>query len=237
MANCKNCGAPLPPNTIVCGYCKTRNDMDLKGFNKQSAQDHTQRICPRCKINMHTIDIKLEENLQIEQCNECMGMFFDTGELELLLTSSVSNVFDVNMEQLNNLNKVCRSEDFPVTYIKCPVCQKLMNRLNYRSKSGVIIDRCQNHGIWLDGGELRHLMQWVKAGGEIKHSQEELERVKKELAKKQRNETMNTANQVPLQPVNPANFGQYNSDGLHIRSQQTDIIDLISRFLSGFFRF
>ena len=32
-------------------------------------------------------------------------------------------------------------------------------------RSGVITDVCFEHGVWLDSGELRHIMEWVKTGG------------------------------------------------------------------------
>ena len=48
------------------------------------------------------------------------------------------------------------------------------------SLSGVIVDKCKEHGIWLDGGELRQLMDWIKAGGQIlqQQTQSEIERKK-----------------------------------------------------------
>ena len=40
-----------------------------------------------------------------------------------------------------------------------------MNRKLHGRRSGVIIDSCRDHGIWLDAGELRQLMEWTRAGG------------------------------------------------------------------------
>lgn len=59
-----------------------------------------------------------------------------------------------------------------------------MNRLNYSKCSGVIIDRCIEHGVWLDGGELEKIYHFVNSGG-IEHAKrkevEELERRKRRL--------------------------------------------------------
>jgi Zn-finger nucleic acid-binding protein len=41
-----------------------------------------------------------------------------------------------------------------------------MNRKLHGKRSGVIVDSCREHGIWLDAGELRQLMEWSRAGGE-----------------------------------------------------------------------
>lgn len=41
-----------------------------------------------------------------------------------------------------------------------------MNRKLYGKRSGVIVDSCRDHGLWLDAGKLRQLMEWSRAGGE-----------------------------------------------------------------------
>jgi Zn-finger nucleic acid-binding protein len=52
-----------------------------------------------------------------------------------------------------------------VVYKKCPICRDLMNRKSFGARSGVVIDICKEHGTWLNGGELRKLMEWKRAGG------------------------------------------------------------------------
>jgi Zn-finger nucleic acid-binding protein len=42
-----------------------------------------------------------------------------------------------------------------------------MNRVNYGQRSGVIVDKCMHHGVWLDCGEITHLMEWKQAGGQL----------------------------------------------------------------------
>ena len=116
---------------------------------------------------MKAIDLKLNGKFYIERCDHCMGLFFDPGELEVLLKASVKNVFHINRQKLYQINATMARKDQSVTYISCPVCDKVMNRINFGSRSGVIVDRCTAHGVWLDGGELRHLFEWMKAGGEI----------------------------------------------------------------------
>lgn len=172
MPNCKNCSAPLPANSLVCAYCGTRNDIDLRGVHQYTVEKpQSERICPRCDKPLRTIDVQADESFLIEQCESCTGMFFDPGEVEALLEKSVSNVFVIDFSRITMINKQKRHEDYPVGYIKCPVCRKFMNRVNFGHRSGVIVDRCRDHGVWLDGGELRHLMEWTKAGGKLLHQQ------------------------------------------------------------------
>ncbi len=168
MAKCKSCSAPLPPNAILCEYCGTRNDTDLTGIHTYTTHElESTRICPKCQIAMKTIDLKLNGKFYIERCDQCMGLFFDPGELEVLLKASVKNVFHINRQKLDQINATMARQDQCVSYVKCPECHKVMNRVNFGSRSGVILDRCTEHGVWLDGGELRHLFEWMKAGGEI----------------------------------------------------------------------
>lgn len=221
MANCANCSAPLPANSIICDYCGTRNDTDLKGVHRYTVQEpDTDRICPRCNISTKTIDLKVEGKFLIERCPDCLGLFFDTGELETLIKASVKNVYDVNRHKINELNKTLRNNDYPTTYIKCPVCSQIMNRVNFGAKSGVIIDKCSEHGIWLDGGELRHLLEWVKAGGQILAKQRE-EMKKKDEAR------LNGATQRRQRSSIPMESAAFNTYGSTLRSNDPDIFSTL----------
>jgi Zn-finger nucleic acid-binding protein len=173
MAVCKSCSAPLAANTNVCRYCGVRNDVDL-----QEKRDYTlvgqdsERICPNCQTRLQTIDLKINGHFYIEHCPTCFGLFFDPGEIETVLESSVSGVFTVNSELIDNINQERYPAQQKVKYRKCPVCQVLMNRVNFGYRSGVVIDRCSAHGIWLDSGEITHLLEWKKAGGQLLHQQQ-----------------------------------------------------------------
>ncbi|MBF0111700.1 MAG: zf-TFIIB domain-containing protein [Desulfamplus sp.] len=185
MAKCINCAAPLPSNSVECQYCGSRNDTDLRGLHDFTTEEpDSQRICPKCNISLQTIDLKVDGKFLIERCEQCFGLFFDTGELEALLELSVKHVYDINMKKLDNINMAMTPKDATkVVYIKCPVCSNFMNRVSFGAKSGVIIDKCKEHGVWLNAGELRHLFEWKKAGGKLLHEQREAE--KRELEKKE----------------------------------------------------
>lgn len=225
MSNCKNCSAPLPVNSIVCGYCGTRNDTDLRGVHKYTVQKpDTDRICPRCNISTKTIDMKVEGRFLIERCPDCLGLFFDTGELETLLKASVKNVYDVNRHKINELNKTFRNNQYPATYIKCPVCSQIMNRVNFGAKSGVIIDKCSEHGVWLDGGELRHLLEWVKAGGQI------LARQKAEMKRKDEARFAASKQRESRAAISVGN-SDFNNYGRTLRTNDPDIFSSVLKVI------
>jgi Zn-finger nucleic acid-binding protein len=188
VANCSNCSAPLPSGSISCDYCGSRNDIDLRGVHYYTTHGaDSARTCPRCRIPLKTIDLKLDGRFLIERCDDCLGLFFDPGELEALLAATVGNVHVINERQLAAINIGKRTRDYGVTYIKCPACDNLMNRVNFGTKSGVVVDRCKEHGVWLDGGELRHLCEWMKSGGKLLDQQRLEERQQAEaLAQRER---------------------------------------------------
>lgn len=172
MLVCKSCSAPLPAISPFCSYCGVKNDIDLRGIHAYTiVRPESDRPCPLCNVAMETIGITDRETFYIERCVSCMGLFFDTNELDSLLDHTVDNVYHVDHKKLWDLNQqsAVRTERSSA-YVKCPVCHKLMNRVSFGARSGVTVDQC-NHGIWLDGGELRKLLAWRKAGGQLYYEQ------------------------------------------------------------------
>ena len=181
MAKCNSCSAPLPANTNQCVYCGTRNDVDLNSKYEYSIiSEESDRLCPHCNKSLQVIDLNLNGSFLIERCADCFGLFFDPGKIETLLENSVSNVFNSNWRHLDAINKDRYQGNKKVKYIKCPACHAFMSRVNFGYRSGVVIDRCITHGIWLDSGEITHLMEWKKAGGQLlRDRQIEIEHPKK----------------------------------------------------------
>jgi len=230
MANCTNCSAPLPATTIVCAYCGSRNDVDLSGVHYYTSHEtESPRICPRCSIALQTIDLKLGGKFLIDRCDRCLGLFFDPEELETLLTASVANVFTINRVELGRIG-VCRNQEYGVSYIKCPVCTMIMNRVNFGAKSGVIVDRCKEHGIWLDGGELRHLLEWMKAGGQLLEQQRQEERRLEETVREKERRAelaMTTANE---RAADRGGLDLFSGPGPERDPDLIDLVKTVARF-------
>jgi Zn-finger nucleic acid-binding protein len=168
MAFCKTCSAPLAANTTVCRYCSVRNDVDLQGNTDFSVKvQQSMRLCPVCHSSLQTIELKASSVFYIERCHDCFGLFFEPGEIDAILESTIPEVFTINRALIENINKDRFPADKKFSYVKCPVCQMLMNRVCYGYLSGVVVDRCIKHGIWLDSSEFVHLLEWKKAGGEL----------------------------------------------------------------------
>lgn len=227
MANCINCGAALTGTLLVCEYCKTRQDVDLSVVHRYTVENpRSPRICPRCHIPLQTVDLHLQGRFLIERCPRCLGLFFDPGELEALLEKAVANVHAVDPQRLSEVQGVKRRDEYPVTYIDCPVCQKLMNRINFGARSGVIADWCRDHGMWLDGGELRQILEWTKAGGGLASKQAELDKAKLELEEEKR--------KLQFRQIDAA-FSPSRPEP-ETRDFEIDLLPMIGRLLKRIFR-
>ena len=73
-------------------------------------------------------------------------------------------------------------------YRPCPSCGELMHRQLHGRRSGAVVDRCRDHGLWLDAGELRQLLAWTRAGGQLLDQQRRLEEEREEARQQAREE-------------------------------------------------
>jgi len=112
-------------------------------------------ICPVCKQDMIVVEYR---QIEIDYCFKCSGIWFDEGELELLLKTT--SLGDTGLPALEGLAKEKRSHGER----KCPVCRKKMKEVPL-GEPAIHIDIChQGDGIWFDGGELQQLLKQVAPG-------------------------------------------------------------------------
>lgn len=104
--------------------------------------------CPVCSNAMITLEL---DDVEIDHCLGCGGIWLDAGELEMLLgdcqqAKSVVESF-----------KTARScEEKPR---RCPICLKKMEKILVGDDAkSVLIDRCRKaDGLWFDSGELEDI--------------------------------------------------------------------------------
>jgi Zn-finger nucleic acid-binding protein len=164
--NCPSCTAPLPAGRALCSYCGTTTDVDFGGkFAPATQPPERPRRCCGCGRQMDSLNIGTPEApFFIERCPACMGLFFDPGELDALVEREAPPIHSIDHLALTRLSEL---NGEPVRYRRCPICDKTMNRINYGKSSGVVADHCRNHGVYLDAGELRRIVAWVRAGGRL----------------------------------------------------------------------
>lgn len=115
--------------------------------------------CPACKEAMITLEL---EDVEIDHCPDCGGIWLDAGELELLLGD------DGQAEKL--LKSFDIAEKCSEKPRKCPICRKKMQKITVgKSQQPLLIDKCQRgDGLWFDAGELNDIIEKAQLDSENK---------------------------------------------------------------------
>jgi Zn-finger nucleic acid-binding protein len=174
--DCPKCGAAIASTETVCRYCHARlatiscpqcfglmfagsKFCPHCGARAEQPIDIGPALpCPSCGTKMAHL---LVQRTSLQECPRCYGIWVDCETFNRICadTEKVADVFDA--ERL----PPARIAPGPVRYRPCPVCGDLMNRFNFERISGVIIDRCAEHGIWFDRDELRRIIDFIHSGG------------------------------------------------------------------------
>jgi Zn-finger nucleic acid-binding protein len=119
-----------------------------------------QLVCPNCDGALEIFD---ERGIEIHRCTSCAGLWLDPGELDDLVSTPPDVPIDVAelREEMRNVAPPVGE----VRYRKCPRCRELMNRRNYGTVSGVVIDECNRHGMYLDAREFDAIETFIRMGG------------------------------------------------------------------------
>lgn len=105
--------------------------------------------CPACKEEMIILEL---EQVEIDHCTFCGGIWLDEGELELLMDGAAHRD-----RLLSSFAPATSCREMPRS---CPRCRKKMQKVNAGLSAEVLIDTCRRgHGIWFDHGELQQVMQ------------------------------------------------------------------------------
>jgi Zn-finger nucleic acid-binding protein len=110
-------------------------------------------ICPVCKHAMIVVEYR---NIELDYCTSCKGVWFDSGELELLLKSQGLEEPKAFFDGIFNSQEAAPSEKKR----KCPICGRKMKKAAIGGQPEILIDVCRDkHGLWFDGGEVAQLIR------------------------------------------------------------------------------
>ncbi len=145
--------------------------------------DESKRKCPRCAEEMQALQLGATI---VRECATCGGLWVDPSTLQKLCDDREAHAGVESTLAARTPTNTAPTDT--VRYIPCPHCAKLMNRVNFAHSSGVIMDVCKSHGVWLDRGELQRVVGFVERGGlsaEREHERQQLveERRRLEAAK------------------------------------------------------
>ncbi len=96
--------------------------------------------CPVCRVPTYVVEYK---EIELDLCADCGGVWFDRGELKLLLpTEGALEMSPADTEEAGR---------------PCPLCQKTMDKLNIGPGQRVLVDSCAACGLWFDRHEVEDL--------------------------------------------------------------------------------
>jgi Zn-finger nucleic acid-binding protein len=99
------------------------------------------------------------EQVEVDYCYECGGVWLDSGELEIIGQKAGS----LEGRLLGALEKGEGGRRAGESRRRCPVCRKLLAEVTADTDPPIVLDRCPaEHGLWFDQGELRAV---VRAAG------------------------------------------------------------------------
>lgn len=164
--------------TIQCTFCSRHYNSLMQacpfcgGQTEEISTDETPK-CPRCQGMLMAYTYR---DTTLDICPECFGLWLDAAEFDLLTSKR-----DVYKDDSIPYEYHRRPLPQDSGYLPCARCGKLMVRKNFRAISGVLIDVCHKHGVWLDAGELEEIRCFIANGGLEKHQDKQIQENKEQL--------------------------------------------------------
>lgn len=175
---CPSCMARISDRARFCSDCGTAIAPE------QLAGERGAEPCPVCGPEQHLWHRVLgDDGEPVLECTHCGGMWLATSSFQRL-TDAAKQEAHPELGAANHAAKEARTHTQRPSfnqrgpmYRRCVVCDEHMVRQNYGRVSGVVVDVCRAHGVWLDLHELDAVLGFLRAGGAAKAARAEAERV------------------------------------------------------------
>jgi PAT family beta-lactamase induction signal transducer AmpG len=104
--------------------------------------------CPKCRSDMELITI---DEIEIDRCSSCHGLWFDDGELGALRNKPAAAAIDIGDVKIGK-------QQNEIENYRCPRCAGRMNRLADPGQKHIWFEQCDScRGSFFDAGELTDL--------------------------------------------------------------------------------
>src|SRR5882762_9002720 len=179
--NCPNCGAAISSDSPQCQYCESKlatvacpscfammfiGSEHCAHCGAAAAQATAAELpvlkCPRCRVDMASITLG---SVAIRECEKCLGLWVEVAAFEKICADREEQSAVLGIAAPAPAHQAPSADMARVSYVPCPQCHQLMNRINFAHCSGVIVDVCRGHGTWFDRDELSGIVQFIRAGG------------------------------------------------------------------------
>jgi uncharacterized protein len=110
----------------------------------------------RCPVDKADMIVVEHRKIELDFCLKCSGVWFDSGELDLLVSALKAEGADLSHDELLTPHEAKVTEKPR----KCPICGRKMDKVWLGNTPRVLIDSCPiGDGIWFDGGELTQVLR------------------------------------------------------------------------------
>jgi len=118
--------------------------------------------CPVCHVPTMVVE---HHQIELDYCDDCSGVWFDAGELELLFETMELECDYLSLDRILTSPEADSNEKKR----KCPICGQKMKKATAGHDPEVLIDACpRGDGLWFDKGEVIQLIKQLpeKTSGE-----------------------------------------------------------------------
>jgi uncharacterized protein len=116
----------------------------------------------KCPIDKSDMIVVEHHKIELDFCLKCSGVWFDSGELDLLISALKSEGAGLSHNDLLTPQEAKVTE----TKRKCPICGRKMDKVWIGREPRVLIDKCPiGDGLWFDGGELHQALHQMETPG------------------------------------------------------------------------
>lgn len=118
--------------------------------------------CVHCHAPLTLSD---HENVQLLSCPQGHGVFINADALRIAVREAIDDRSEAEEQAAEAAQTPIPAEELEQNEQPraCPTCGAEMAKRVYAYESGVPIDVCEEHGIWLDAGELQRIEAWYEA--------------------------------------------------------------------------
>ena len=116
----------------------------------------------RCPVCSEPMTRSCDDVVRFAHCSRCGGEWVCRDGLSAAVAAETPNA--VPSGAATGGTGTLRPADLEVVYRGCPECGGRMNRRQFLPGSGVIIDECLSHGVWLDSEERERILEHVRSG-------------------------------------------------------------------------
>lgn len=204
---CSSCGAPFKNDDRHCGHCKSETTIEERflsaicpGCGARMSEDARfcmecglgiapQKIaplkweanCPRCEGALRHRSV--DDRLDLIECSACAGIWLEPESFRNVVKQAKKRHY--TGEGRDRDEAAPELERHPMRYLPCPVCEERMTPRMFGEKSGIMVDVCRDHGVWLDHRELEAITRWIETHGKTTdlHKNRELDYGREEKAK------------------------------------------------------